>query len=73
MIKIHAVSDASPQTSLAACRLLWVDPHNAVCMIHNPACGWATPFGNYCEHPLRDRLGKYNPGEDSEACRGSLH
>ncbi len=65
MIRILAVSGDSSGSALDACRLSWVDRHNAVCMIHNPACRWVTPYGNYCEHPLKDELGKYDPAEAS--------
>lgn len=67
MTKIHASCYASFHPTLGACRVLWVDSQNAVCMIHNPACRWATPFGNYCEHPLKQKLLQYDRGERESA------
>ncbi len=72
MIKIHATSEVSPHPSMSGCRVARVDACNAVCMIHNPACTWATPYGNYCEHPLKDKLAEYDPAADAGR-PGPLH
>ncbi len=72
MIKIHAVSDVPAHPALRACRLARIDSSNAVCMVHNAACTWATPYGNYCEHPLKDDMADYDPAERG-AGDGRLH
>lgn len=63
MIKIHGLSDVSVHPAMGECRVLHVDRANAVCMVHNPACKWATPYGNYCEHPLKGQFAAYDAGE----------
>lgn len=73
MIKIHAVPDAVTRSMQRSCRVYRVDSCSAVCMVHNPACRWATPYGNYCEHPLVDRIAEYDPKEGAEGGRSFLH
>jgi hypothetical protein len=73
MIKIHGVRDAETPAALASCRVSRVDASNAVCMVHHPGCVWATPFGNYCEHPQVERIGDYNPAEDRGGSTAALH
>jgi hypothetical protein len=66
MIEIHTAPDAAMAPALRACRVHRVDSCNAVCMVHNPACSWATPYGNYCEHSAVDGIAEYNPWVDAE-------
>lgn len=73
MIKIHAVSDASIPPAMGSCRVQRVDSVNAVCMVHNPDCTWATPYGNYCEHPLVNQITDYAPGEGGASSIFFLH
>ncbi|HKB58585.1 MAG TPA: hypothetical protein VKC56_00925 [Gallionellaceae bacterium] len=73
MIKIHAVPDAATPSARPACRVYRVDSCNAVCMVHDPACLWATPYGNYCEHPVVDRIAEYDPKNVAEGGRSFLH
>lgn len=63
MIKIHRIPDPAIPPALASCRVWRVDAHNAVCMVHNPRCVWATPYGNYCEHPQVGRIAECDPAE----------
>lgn len=72
MTKIHSLSDVTAHPALGACRVLHVDCANAVCMVHNPACRWATPYGNYCEHPLKAQFAAYDAAE-ARSPAGPLH
>jgi hypothetical protein len=73
MSKIQTRPDVAPHPAMSACRVLRVDACNAVCMIDNPACTWATPYGNYCEHPLKDRLADYRPAEADGSGRSAVN
>ena len=43
---------ASSTKSCISCIVWRVGSNNAVCMQAHPDCKLATPYGNYCEHPL---------------------
>lgn len=73
MVKIHAVADVTLPFALQACRVCRVDSANAVCVAHDPQCPWATPYGNYCEHPLVAHIAEYDPLQDKAILRFYLH
>ncbi len=59
MSRINTVTDERPASSTNSCSscIVWrIDSNNAVCMQQHPDCKLATPYGNYCEHPLVYRL-----------------
>lgn len=66
MIKIHRSPGSPVPLALVSCRVRRVDAYNAVCMVHNPQCVWATPYGNYCEHAQVDRIAECDSGEHPE-------
>ena len=47
---------AEAPIDIGMCRVRRVAPGLAVCVVNNPECHWATPYGNYCEHPLVQQL-----------------
>lgn len=73
MIKIHTVSELTLPPGLRSCRVHRVDACNAVCMAHKQECLWATPYGNYCEHPLVSRIAEFDPHVDGAGFRFFLH
>lgn len=62
MSSIRPASGSAQAWDLRDCRVQRVDLCNAVCMVHNPDCIFATPYGNYCEHPLVDQLTEIGTG-----------
>ena len=51
MVEIRKQEEVLETEALSACRVHWVDACNALCLVHNPECKCATPYGNFCEHP----------------------
>lgn len=73
MIKIHNVQEGTVLAALVSCRVCRVDSHNAVCMVHHPGCVWATPYGNYCEHPQVQLIQECEPGTGISPSSAVLH